>query len=48
MYSEKVKVIWAKKTPETLPVLPAPGDPSGKIDTDSKENWRNTGVEKHP
>lgn len=37
-----------KKNPETLPVLPAPGDPSGKIDTDSKENWRNTGVEKHP
>ena len=33
-----------KKKKTTLPVLPAPGDPSGKTDSDAKENWSNTGV----
>ena len=45
MYSEKVKFKWGKKKKKTtLPVLPAPGDPSGKTDSDAKENWSNTGV----
>ena len=37
-----------KKKKTTLPVLPASGDPSGKTDTDEKENWSNTGGGKHP